>query len=109
MTGGNLTVHSGHTLYGIWIVYGDVTLLDSSRIEGVLYMPTAGSTLRMERDDGGNFVNGGVVGNVDIDQSGGSGYRPYIRYDAGRMQVFASYRTFPSAIGDMRPFLWTYE
>jgi len=46
---------------------------------------------------------------VDIDQSGGSGNRPYIQYNQGRMQVFAAYRTFPAATGDIRPFAWTYE
>jgi|GEM_PF-2427878 len=103
---GDLTVNTGNTICGIVIVLGNTTILGTGNIEGVLYMPTAGSTLRMEM---GTYIRGGVIGSVDIGRNGGAGINPIIRYDQTYMQAFAAFRTYPVARGDIRPYSWTYE
>lgn len=64
--GGDIHVRDGRTVYGIFVVEGDVLLDEDSRIRGVLYLPNASSRI-YNNDNDDSRVTGGIVtwGSVD--------------------------------------------
>jgi hypothetical protein len=64
--GGDLHVRDNRTVYGIYIVEGDVLLSPNAKIRGVLYLPNSSSRV-YNRDIGNGQVTGGIVtwGRVD--------------------------------------------
>lgn len=63
---GDLHVRDDRTVYGIFIVEGDVLLDENSRVRGVLYLPNASSRI-YNNDNDDSRVTGGIVtwGTVD--------------------------------------------
>jgi len=59
---GNLRVSKNTTIYGIYVVDGNVVLKQNAKIEGILYLPNASSLTDIGGVDAGDSdVNGGVV------------------------------------------------
>jgi hypothetical protein len=58
---GDLRVNEDRTVYGIFLVEGDVVLEEGSRLRGVLYVPNASSTITHEGNHDISRVRGGVV------------------------------------------------
>ena len=85
---GDLTVGANRTAFGIFGVEGNVTLNARARINGVIYMVTAGSSVTF--NDRAR-VTGGIVGNCNISKSA-TATSTSITYDNGFMTVFDGYR-----------------
>ncbi len=68
---GNLSVSGGSTVYGIFVIDGNVVLNGSARVEGVLYLPNPTSTII---HGGGapaeNSVVGGIISWGDVTGTG---------------------------------------
>jgi hypothetical protein len=73
---GNLHVRANRTVYGIFIVEGDVLLSANAMIRGVLYLPNSTSRI-YNRDNAGSQVTGGIVTWGEID---GAGYPIIVRH-----------------------------
>ncbi|MFQ5823953.1 MAG: pilus assembly PilX N-terminal domain-containing protein [bacterium] len=86
---GNLHVQGGRTVYGIFVVDGDITLDGSSRVKGVLYMRNPNHTVI---HGGGNpsesSVTGGIVANGNVD---GTGNHISVHYKHEYMEIFGNY------------------
>jgi hypothetical protein len=63
---GNLHIRDGRTVYGIYVVEGDVLLNTNAKIRGVLYLPNSSSRV-YNRENGSSQVTGSIVtwGRVD--------------------------------------------
>ncbi len=85
---GDLKVQGGRTVYGIFVVEGNITLRGGARVEGVLYLKNPGHTIIY---GGGNSqassVTGGIVANGDID---GTGNQIEATYNPAYMSNFAA-------------------
>lgn len=85
----DLRVQGGRTVYGIYIVDGDIRLDGSSRVEGVLYMVNPNNIVI---HGGGNptesSVTGGIVANGDVD---GTGNHITVHYNSEYMWKFGEY------------------
>ena len=83
---GDLRVHGGRRVYGIFIVEGNATLEGSSRIDGVLYLPNSTSTILY---GGGNpneaSITGGILTWGTID---GTGNHISVQHDPDYMRPF---------------------
>jgi len=84
-------VQGGRTIYGIFIVEGDVTLDGSSRIEGVIYLPNPTSTVI----HGGGLpteatITGGIISHGDIS---GTGNHISVQHGPEYMRAFCHYQT----------------
>lgn len=71
----DLTVNGGRTIYGIYVVEGNVKLHGSSRLEGVIYLPNLNSEVLQITITGGgspseSTVNGGIIANGDVNGTG---------------------------------------
>jgi hypothetical protein len=64
--GGDLHIRDNRTVYGIYIVEGDVLLNPNAKIRGVLYLPNSSSKV-YNKENGNSYVTGGIVtwGTVD--------------------------------------------
>ena len=86
---GNMRVKGGRTVYGIFIVEGDIILEGSSRVEGVLYMINPN---RIVIHGGGtptqSSVTGGIVANGDVD---GTGNHITVHYNSEYMGIFSNW------------------
>lgn len=86
---GDLHVRGGRTVYGIFVVEGDIRLDGSSRVQGVLYMVTPNNIVI---HGGGNptesSVTGGIIANGDID---GTGNHITVHYHSEYMGKFGEY------------------
>jgi len=84
-------VEGGRTIYGIFVVEGDVVLNGSARIEGVIYLPNTTSTIIT---GGGNptesTITGGLVSHGDIQ---GFGNHISVQHWPEFMRVFCNYQT----------------
>lgn len=66
---GNLKVLENHTIYGIFIVDGDVIIQGNGLVQGILYLPNADAAIRSEGGPFGSMakVQGGIVTWGEID------------------------------------------
>ncbi|MCZ6820264.1 MAG: hypothetical protein O7G31_12360, partial [Calditrichaeota bacterium] len=92
---GDMEVQGGRTIYGIFVVEGNVRLNGASRVEGVLYMVTPNTVVLY---GGGSptesSVTGGIIANGDVD---GSGNHITVHYKSEYMESFGVFedRTNP--------------
>jgi hypothetical protein len=93
---GNMRVRGGRTVYGIFIVEGNITLDGSARVVGVLYMINPGHILI---HGGGSpsesSVTGGIIANGDID---GTGNHITVYYNPEYMGMFETFETGQQAV-----------
>ncbi len=90
---GDLKVNGGITVYGIFIVEGDVILNGSARVDGVIYLPNFDSEVEQITFAGGgspeeSTVNGGIIANGDIS---GSGNHITVKYNPDYMGQFGNF------------------
>ena len=90
---GDMTVQGGRTIYGLYVVEGNVSLHGGARLIGVLYLPNVDSeVLQITMTGGGtpteSSVLGGIVANGDIR---GTGNHITIRYKEEYMWYFGEY------------------
>lgn len=92
---GDMEVQGGRTVYGIFVVEGNVRLNGASRVEGVLYMVTPNTVVLY---GGGSptesSVTGGIIANGDVD---GTGNHITVHYKSDYMESFGDFedRTNP--------------
>ncbi len=68
---GNLTISGGRTVYGIFVVEGDVELQGSGRLEGILFLPNSSSTVAYGGGDPDeSSVSGGILSYGVVDGTG---------------------------------------
>lgn len=98
-------VLGGRTIYGIFVVEGNVTLHGSARIEGVIYLPNPTSTIIT---GGGNpsesSITGGIVSHGDIS---GTGNHISVKHGPGFMNTFCEFQIGPDPI-DFKRINWQY-
>ena len=98
-------VAGGRTVYGIFVVEGDVTLDGSSRIEGVIYLPNPTSTII---HGGGTpteaTISGGIISHGDIS---GTGNHISVQHWPEFMRVFCEFQIGPDPV-DMPVIKWEY-
>lgn len=82
---GNLHIRDNRTVYGIYIVEGDVLLGASAKVRGVLYLPNASSRV-YNRTSANSQVLGGIVTWGEID---GEGYQIFVRHKPQFMRALA--------------------
>jgi hypothetical protein len=102
----NLNVNGATTIYGIYVVEGTVTLNGSARVEGVIFLPNATSTIIT---GGGaatsSTVYGGIISYGDIS---GTGSHISVEHWPVYMRSFCSYQLNPNqVIFDL--VRWTYN
>jgi len=86
-------VLGGRTVYGIFVVEGDVTLNGNSRIEGVIYLPNPTSTIiHGGGDPSESTITGGLVSHGDI---WGTGNHISVQHWPEFMREFCKYQTGP--------------
>jgi hypothetical protein len=73
---GDLHVRADRTVYGIFIVEGDVLLSTNAKVSGVLYLPNSTSRI-YNRDNASSQVTGGIVTWGEVD---GDGYPIVVRH-----------------------------
>ena len=86
---GDLRVKKDRTVYGIFLVEGNIVLEGSARVEGVLYLKNSGQIIILS-GSGRNrksYVTGGIVANGDID---GSGNQIEVTYNSVYMSNFSA-------------------
>lgn len=85
----DMRVNGGRTVYGIFIVEGNIYLEGSARVHGVLYMTNPNNIVI---HGGGNptqsSVTGGIVANGDVD---GTGNHITVHYSSEYMKKFEDY------------------
>jgi hypothetical protein len=83
---GDLIVQGGRTVYGIFVVEGNVEIQGSGRIEGILFMPNSTSTVAT---GGGSpsegSITGGIISYGSID---GTGNHINVQYGPTYMAAF---------------------
>ncbi len=68
---GNLTISGGRTVYGIFVVEGNVELQGSGRLEGILFLPNSSSTVAYGGGDPNeSSVSGGILSYGTVDGTG---------------------------------------
>jgi|GEM_PF-825831 len=86
---GDLRVNGGTTVYGIFVVDGNIILHGSSRVEGVLYLRSiTGIIIHGGGNPTESSVTGGVVANGDID---GTGNHITVTYNSEYMGKFGEH------------------
>ncbi len=88
---GNMRVRGGRTVYGIFVVEGNITLDGSARVVGVLYMINHGHVvIHGGGSPSESSVTGGIVANGDID---GTGNHITVYYNSEYMGLFGTFET----------------
>jgi hypothetical protein len=82
---GDLHVKDG-TVYGIFMVKGDVLLNKNTKITGVIYLPNATSRV-YNRENGSSQVTGGIVTWGEVD---GDGYQIIVRHTPKYLRALVS-------------------
>lgn len=86
---GDLRVQGGRTIYGIFVVEGNIILNGSSRVEGVLYMKGNGSITHGGGNPSESSITGGIIANGDIDGTGNGisvTYNPEYMLEMGKFE-----------------------
>ena len=103
---GNLKVNGGRTVYGIFVVEGNVELMGNSRVEGVIYLPNPTSTvMHGGGDPTESSITGGIVSHGDIS---GTGNHISVRHNLEYMTKFCEFQTGQDAI-EHTIVHWTYQ
>ena len=101
----DLVVQGGRTVYGIFVVEGNVILHGSSRIQGVIYLPNPTSTII---NGGGSpsesTITGGIVSHGDIT---GFGNHISVTHNPGFMREFCEFQIGPDPL-TMPVIRWQY-
>ena len=87
---GNLRVQGGRTIFGIFMVDGDIVLNGSSRVEGVLYLRGNGSITHGGGSPTESSITGGIIANGDIDGIGNNisvTYQPEYMQEMGKFEI----------------------
>jgi hypothetical protein len=96
---GDLRVQGGRTIYGIFVVEGDITLDGSSRVEGVLVMiPPTNVVIHGGGTPNESSVSGGIIANGSVD---GTGHHISVQYDPEFMESVAEFenvQTFSTVV-----------
>jgi len=85
---GDLEVLGGRTVYGIFVVDGDIILHGSSQVEGVLYLRNDGIIIHGGGNPTQSSITGGIVANGDVD---GTGNHITVNYDSEYMGRFGEH------------------
>lgn len=87
---GDLQVNDSRTIYGIFVVEGNVLMVGSAQIVGVLYLKSSTSIATHGHGGGGSgsIVTGGILSNGDID---GTGNHIQVTHNPEYMQKFTEY------------------
>lgn len=83
---GDLHIRNERTVYGIFIVEGDVLLSAQAKVRGVLYLPNPSSRI-YNRDNASSQVQGGIVTWGEVD---GDGYPINVRHRPQYLQKLVS-------------------
>jgi len=83
---GHLHVRNNRTVYGIFIVEGNVLLSGNAHIKGVLYLPNSSSRI-YNRDNASSKVTGGIVTWGEVD---GDGYPIFVRHRPEYLRALVS-------------------
>ena len=83
---GDLHIRDDRTVYGIFIVEGDVLLSAQAKVRGVLYLPNPSSRI-YNRDNASSQVQGGIVTWGEVD---GDGYPINVRHRPQYLQKLVS-------------------
>lgn len=95
----DLSVGGGRTIYGIFMVQGNVTLHGSSRINGVIYLPNPTSTIITGGGDPSeSTITGGLVSHGDI---WGTGNHISVQHGPEFMRVFCTFQIGPDQPPDV--------
>jgi hypothetical protein len=87
---GDFRVRGGRTVHGIYVVYGDVYIEGSARLDGVITLPNPGSIIMHGGGDPKeSSVTGGIFANGPID---GTGNHISVTYDQEWMTSFAQFQ-----------------
>ncbi len=102
----DLVVQGGSTIYGIYVIEGNVTLHGGARLEGVIYLPNLDSEVLQITITGGgspteSTINGGIIANCDVS---GTGNHITSRYVPDYMEYFGE---FERASATYTIFGWT--
>jgi hypothetical protein len=83
---GDLHIRDGRTIYGIYVVDGDVMLNENAKVRGVLYLPNPSSKV-YNRENATSQVTGGIVtwGMVD-----GDGYKIIVKHKPEYLNALVS-------------------
>ena len=102
----NFRVRGGRTVYGIFVVEGNVTLNGSARIEGIIYLPNVTSTIITGGGDPDeSTITGGIVSHGNIT---GFGNHISVQHVPEYMQVFCGFQAYDDAI--VLPVVsWSYR
>ena len=73
---GHLHIKDDRTVYGIYVVEGDVLLNENAKVRGVLYLPNSSSRV-YNRENANSSVVGGIVTWGEVD---GDGYQILVRH-----------------------------
>jgi hypothetical protein len=83
---GDLHIRDDRTVYGIYVVEGDVLLNEDAHIKGVLYLPNASSRV-YNRENESSQVTGGIVTWGEVD---GDGYPIVVRHKPEFLRALVS-------------------
>ncbi|MGH7455981.1 MAG: hypothetical protein ACRENG_31800 [bacterium] len=83
---GNLHIRKDRTVYGIFIVEGNVLLNENAHIKGVLYLPNASSRV-YNHENASSQVTGGIVTWGEVD---GDGYQIIVRHQPEYLRALIS-------------------
>ena len=95
---GDMVVGGGKSIYGIYIVTGNVTLHGSSRVNGVIYLPNETSTLITGGGSpSASTITGGIISHGNIT---GTGNHISVKHGPEYMRAFCNFQVGadPSAI-----------
>lgn len=87
---GNLRVQGGRTIFGIFVVDGNIILNGSSRVEGVLYLRGSGTITHGGGSPTASSVTGGIIANGTIDGVGNNisvTYNPEYMLEMGKFEI----------------------
>lgn len=97
-------LEGGRTIYGIFVVEGDVVLNGSARIQGVVYLPNPTSTIITGGGNPGeSSITGGLISHGNI---WGFGNHISVKHWPEYMRVFCQFQTGPDTPGQVTA--WEY-
>jgi len=83
---GDLHIRDGRTVYGIFVVEGNVLLNEDAHIKGVIYLPNTSSRV-YNRENAGSKITGGIVTWGEVD---GDGFPIDVKHNPKFMRALVS-------------------